>query len=346
MIANIFWILIALLGFGLLIIAHEFGHCIAAKRGGVQVDEFWIGMGPKLFQKKVGETTYCLCLLPVGGACVMAGEDQESENPRAFGNAKWLTRFVILVAGVVMNFLLGFVILLCISSGVKQEALPVIESFSPDFAAEGEQGLMVGDRIVKIDGYRIFTGADVSEGLRRGAADGKFDFVVRREGQTVQIPGLTLRNDLDLGLGNGQKGYGLRFAVADLNVLGHLRYAVVLAVNDARMVWHTLGDLLSGAVGFDQLSGPVGVVAVTAQTAQAGAIPFWALLAFISINLGVMNLLPIPGLDGGRLLFLIVEGIRRRPLDKKLEGYVNLAGLCALFALILYVTGQDIMRLL
>ena len=119
-----------------------------------------------------------------------------------------------------------------------------------------------------------------------------------------------------------------------------------LSANNARMAWHSLGDLISGAVGVDQLSGPVGVVAVTAQTAQAGARPFWALLAFISVNLGVMNLLPVPGLDGGRILFLIVEGIRRKPLDKKEEGYVNMAGLCALFALILYVTGQDIMRLL
>ena len=118
MLANIFWIVIALLGFGLLITAHELGHCIAAKRGGVQVEEFWIGMGPKLLQKQIGETNYCLCLLPIGGACVMSGEDQESDNPRAFGNAKWHTRFIILIAGVMMNFILGFVILLCLSWNV------------------------------------------------------------------------------------------------------------------------------------------------------------------------------------------------------------------------------------
>ena len=344
MLANIFWIVIALLGFGLLITAHELGHCIAAKRGGVQVEEFWIGMGPKLLQKQIGETNYCLCLLPIGGACVMSGEDQESDNPRAFGNAKWHTRFIILIAGVMMNFILGFVILLCLSWNVQQEVTPVIDSFSEGFVAEGEQGLMVGDRILKIDGYHIFTGSDVSEGLRRGAGDGKFDIVVERNGQTVHIDGLEMTSDLDIG--NGMKGYGLHFAVKDLTFAGHLRYALVFAVNDARLAWHSLGDLITGAVGVDQLSGPVGVVAVTAQTAQAGALPFWSLLAFISINLGVMNLLPIPGLDGGRLLFLIVEGIRRKPLDQRLEGYVNLAGLCALFALILYVTGQDIMRLL
>lgn len=344
MIANIFWIVIALLGFGLLIMAHEFGHCIAAKRGGVQVDEFWIGMGPKLLQKQVGETNYCLCLLPIGGACVMSGEDSASDNPRAFGNAKWLTRFIILIAGVAMNFLLGFVILLCLSWNVQQEAVPVIDSFYEGFSAEGEQGLMVGDRILKIDGYRILTGGDVSEGLRRGASDGKFDFVIKRDGKTVHIEDLELRADIDIG--DGRQGYGLRFGVQTLTVPGHLRYALVLAFNDTRMVWHALGDLISGAVGVDQLSGPVGVVAVTAQTAQAGALPFWALLAFLSINLGVMNLLPIPGLDGGRILFLLVEGLRRKPLDPKLERYVNLAGLCALFALILYVTGQDILRLL
>ena len=318
MLANIFWIVIALLGFGLLITAHELGHCIAAKRGGVQVEEFWIGMGPKLLQKQIGETNYCLCLLPIGGACVMSGEDQESDNPRAFGNAKWHTRFIILIAGVMMNFILGFVILLCLSWNVQQEVTPVIASFSEGFAAEGEQGLMVGDRILKIDGYHIFTGSDVSEGLRRGAGDGKFDIVVERNGQTVHIDGLEMTSDLDIG--NGMKGYGLHFAVKDLTFAGHLRYALVFAVNDARLAWHSLGDLTTGPVGADQLSGRVGVVAATAQTAQAGALPFWSLLAFISINLGVMNLLPIPGLDGGRLLFLIVEGIRRKPLDQRLEG--------------------------
>lgn len=344
MLANIFWIVIALLGFGLLIMVHEFGHCIAAKRGGVQVDEFWIGMGPKLLQKQIGETTYCLCLLPIGGACVMSGEDESSDNPRAFGNAKWLTRFIILIAGVAMNFILGFVILLCLTWNIPQEVAPVIDSFSEGFAAQGEQGLMEGDRILKIDGYHVFTGADVAEGLRRGSADGKFDFTVKRDGQTVQLEDIALTGDLDLG--DGRRGYGLFFRAEDLTFTGHLRYALVLAVNDTRLVWHSLGDLITGVVGVDQLSGPIGVVAVTAQTAQAGALPFWSLLAFISINLGVMNLLPIPGLDGGRILFLLVEAVRRKPLDRKLEGYVNLAGLCALFALILYVTGQDIMRLL
>ena len=343
MFENIFWIFIALLGFGLLITVHEAGHCLAAKRGGVQVNEFWIGMGPKLVSHKFGETTYCLCLLPIGGACVMEGEDADSENPRAFGNASRWTRFCVLVAGVCMNFLLGLVILLCATVQVKQVAAPVIGAFYDGFTQEGEDGLMVGDRLLSIDGYHVFTGSDVSEALRRGAADGKFDFVLRRDGRRVRIDGLALPNDVDLG--EGRKGYGLSLAVETLTPLTRLRYGALLAVNDARLVWHSLGDLVTGAVGVDQLSGPVGVVAVTAQTARRGFTPFWLLMAFISINLGVMNLLPIPGLDGGRLLFLIVETVRRKPLDARVEGYVNLAGLAALFALILYVTGQDVMRL-
>lgn len=343
MIANLFWILIALLGFGLLITVHELGHCLAAKRGGIQVNEFWIGMGPKLLQKKWGETTYCLCLLPIGGACVMEGEDADSANPRAFGNARRWTRFCVLVAGVMMNFLLGLVILLIATSGLDRVAVPVIDSFYEGFSAVGEHGLQVGDRILQVDGYHVLTGTDLSEALRRGAADGRFDIVVRRNGARVRLNDLVLENDIDLG--EGRKGYGLQLAVEELTPVTRLRHGVYLAINDARLVWHSLGDLVTGAVGIDQLSGPVGVVSVTAQTAKAGATPFWLLMAFISINLGVMNLLPIPGLDGGRILFLLVEVVRRKPLDAKIEGYVNAAGLLALFALILYVTGQDILRL-
>ena len=220
MLTNVFWILIALLGFGLLIMVHEFGHCVAAKRGGIQVDEFWIGMGPKLLQKQIGETNYCLCLLPIGGACVMRGEDESSEDPRAFGNAPWLTRLIVLAAGVVMNFLLGFVILLCLTWNTQYEAVPTIEALSEGFPAVGAQGLMAGDRIVKIDGYRIWTGGDVAEGLRRGASDGSFDFVVKRDGKTVAVNDLALRDDLDLG--DGRKGYGFHFATEELGVIGHL----------------------------------------------------------------------------------------------------------------------------
>ena len=147
-------------------------------------------------------------------------------------------------------------------------------------------------------------------------------------------------------LGEGRMGYGLRFAVEDATLGVRLREAFYTALNDGRLVWHLLGQLLSGSVGVDQLSGPIGVTEVMASTAQSSLWQFAYLVAFISINLGVMNLLPIPGLDGGRLLFLLVEAIRRRPLSPKWEGYVNLAGIMLLFALMIYASGNDVLRLL
>ena len=145
---------------------------------------------------------------------------------------------------------------------------------------------------------------------------------------------------------DGQLKYGLHFATAEVTLPLRLKTAFWESVSLARVIWDSLGDLVSGQVGMDQLSGPVGVTGVMAQTAQTSLRSFWYLVAFISINLGVMNLLPIPGLDGGRLLFLIVEAVRRKPLGPKLEGYVNAAGLVLLLGLMVYVTGNDVLRLL
>ena len=226
-------IILAILAFGILVIVHEFGHFITAKRGGVQVNEFWIGMGPTLLKKQHNGTLYCLKLLPFGGACVMEGEDGESENERAFGKASLPRRMLI----------------------------------------------------------------------------------------------------------------GLNFAEQPNSIGMHLNMAARTSVNYARLVWSSLGMLVTGQVGVDQLSGPVGVAEVMASTARYSISAFLQLVAFISINLGVMNLLPLPALDGGRLVFLLIEAVRRKPVPPKYEGYIHAAGLMLLLALMVYVTGQDILRI-
>lgn len=345
LLSNLPGIVLALFAFGLLIMLHELGHLVAAKRGGIKVEEFWIGMGPVLWARDFGETKYCLRLLPIGGACVMEGEDGEAVSDRSFVKASRPRRFLVLIAGVLMNFITGFVILLFILPGVTDGRIvvPTLDSFYEGFQHEGEDGLMVGDTLLEIDGYKIHQRSDVDIAIMQGAADGKFDIVVHRNGEKVRIEGLAMKPDVKV---DGQLKYGLHFATEEITLPLRLKTAFWESVSLARVIWDSLGDLVSGQVGMDQLSGPVGVTGVMAQTAQTSLRSFWYLVAFISINLGVMNLLPIPGLDGGRLLFLIVEAVRRKPLGPKLEGYVNAAGLVLLLGLMVYVTGNDVLRLL
>ena len=309
-------IILAILAFGVLVIVHEFGHFITAKRGGVQVNEFWIGMGPTLLKHEHKGTLYCLKLLPFGGACVMEGEDGESENEHAFGKAKLPRRMLIVCAGALMNFLVGF------------------------STAAGD--LKAGDEILKIDGYHILVRSDFETALSRTAST-TYKVTVRREGEKVTLPSVKL--EATVTDANGNKRIGITFAELPDSLGMHLSMSVRTAVNYARLVWSSMGMLVSGQVGVDQLAGPVGMAEVMADTAKYSMISFFQLVAFISINLGVMNLLPLPALDGGRLVFLIIEGIRRKPVPPKYEGYVHAAGLMLLLMLMVYVTGQDVLRI-
>lgn len=336
-------IILAILAFGFLVIVHEFGHFITAKKSGVQVNEFWVGMGPTLLAKEWHGTRYCLKLLPFGGACVMEGEDGESDNPHSFGHAALPRRMLVVVAGALMNFLAGFLLLLLLYAPARYEGFSstTIDSFFNGFTAQGETMLMPGDEILKIDGYRVLLNGDVRTGLSRGGADGQYDIVVRRDGEVKTLTNVPLKPAFD----NGSK-YGINFTVEKKTPLVLLKHALYMAVDFGRLVWDSLGMLVSGQAGVDQLSGPVGVAGVMAQTVRQSWEDFILLVSFISINLGVMNLLPLPALDGGRLLFLIIEAIRHKPVPPKYEGYVHAAGLALLMLLMLYVTGQDILRLL
>ena len=338
-------IILAILAFGMLVIVHEFGHFITAKRGGVQVNEFWIGMGPTLLKKEHNGTLYCLKLLPFGGACVMEGEDEESESEHAFGKASLPRRMLIVAAGALMNFLVGFLIVLAVIQPNGPNGgyiVSTIDSVNPASTAAAAGGLQAGDEILEVDGYNILMRSDFEIALARGA-DTTYEVVVRRDGEKITLPAVTLEPTIE-GEG-GRKMIGLTFAEQPDSIGMHISMAVRTSVNYARMVWASLGMLVTGQVGVDQLSGPVGVAEVMATTASYSISAFLQLVAFISINLGVMNLLPLPALDGGRLVFLILEGIRRKPVPAKYEGYIHAAGLMLLLALMVYVTGQDILRI-
>lgn len=338
-------IILAILAFGMLVIVHEFGHFITAKRGGVQVNEFWIGMGPTLLKKEHNGTLYCLKLLPFGGACVMEGEDEESASEHAFGKASLPRRMLIVAAGALMNFLVGFLIVLAVIQPNGPNGgyiVSTIDSVNPASTAAAAGGLQAGDEILEVDGYNILMRSDFEIALARGA-DTTYEVVVRRDGEKITLPAVTLEPTIEGE--DGRKMIGLTFAEQPDSIGMHINMAVRTSVNYARMVWASLGMLVTGQVGVDQLSGPVGVAEVMATTASYSIAAFLQLVAFISINLGVMNLLPLPALDGGRLVFLILEGIRRKPVPAKYEGYIHAAGLMLLLALMVYVTGQDILRI-
>ena len=338
-------IILAILAFGMLVIVHEFGHFITAKRGGVQVNEFWIGMGPTLLKKEHNGTLYCLKALPFGGACVMEGEDEESDNAHAFGNASLPRRMLIVAAGALMNFLVGFLIVFAVIQPNGPNGgyiVSTLDSVDPASTAAAEGGLQAGDEILEVDGYNILLRSDFEMALSRGA-DTTYEIVVRRDGEKVTLPAVVLEATIEGE--DGRKMIGLTFAEQPDSIGMHIKMAVRTSLNYARLVWVSLGMLVSGQVGVDQLSGPVGVASVMATTASYSISAFLQLVAFISINLGVMNLLPLPALDGGRLVFLIIEGIRRKPVPAKYEGYIHAAGLLLLLALMVYVTGQDILRI-
>ena len=338
-------IILAILAFGMLVIVHEFGHFITAKRGGVQVNEFWIGMGPTLLKKEHNGTLYCLKLLPFGGACVMEGEDEDSESEHAFGKASLPRRMLIVAAGALMNFLVGFLIVLAVIQPNGPNGgyiVSTIDSINPASTAAAAGGLQAGDEILEVDGYNILMRSDFEIALARGA-DTTYEVVVRRDGEKITLPAVVLEATIEGE--DGRKMIGLTFAEQPDSIGMHINMAVRTSVNYARMVWASLGMLVTGQVGVDQLSGPVGVAEVMATTARYSISAFLQLVAFISINLGVMNLLPLPALDGGRLVFLILEGIRRKPVPAKYEGYIHAAGLMLLLALMVYVTGQDILRI-
>ncbi len=349
------YILFAILFFGFLIAIHEFGHFITAKLCGVRVNEFSIGMGPQLLQKQGKETLYSLRLLPIGGYCAMEGEDEATDDPRSFARAPAWRRFLILVAGSAMNFLAGLAILLLLFSPTQTSATPVIDSFAEGCPAAEEGYLQSGDEILRIDGHRVLIYDDITMLLSRGNGE-TADLVVRRDGERVVL------EDVPMALAEYEQDgvtlvrYGLNFTVRETGFFYNVNTALRTSADFVRLVWFGLEDLFSGAVGLREMSGPIGIVDAMSDVGQSSPGPLAALLnllyfgAFIAINLSVMNLLPIPALDGGRLLFLLLNVILakliHRQIPGKYEGYVHLAGMALLLLLMLVVGVNDVFRLI
>ena len=348
------YIVLAIIAFGVLILVHEGGHFFAARLCGVKVNEFAIGMGPKLLQKQGKETLFTLRLLPLGGYCALEGEDEDTGDAGAFAaKPKW-QRVVILCAGAAMNFLIGLVMLFCIMPWMNV-AEPVIAGFFEGCPYEGAEALQAGDRIVRVDGHRIFFTTDFSDYMQRGGSD-VHTLVLRRDGKRVVLKDFSMpRVAYPTADGGTVMKYGLYFEPRGEGLWTNLRYSWYEALGFVRLVWRSLGDLFRGAIGLRDFSGPVGVVGyvneVESQTESAleAFFTFFYIFSLIAVNLAVVNLLPIPGLDGGRVFLLIVtsviEDISRRKLNPKYEGYINMAGLALLLGLSVYILFNDVVKL-
>ncbi len=345
-------VLFAILLFSFLVFIHELGHFAAAKLSGVRVNEFSLFMGPVLWKKQAGETLYAVRLVPVGGYCAMEGEDDDSDDPRAFGRAAWWKRLIILVAGAAMNFLVGVVLMIAISLPLQQVVAPVIDSFEDFATVNGADGLREGDRILELDGEKIYVQSDFSMLLGLNPGD-VHDLVVERNGQKVVLEDLRMeKHPYTDENGNTRMLYGMNFTLQQLSFGEKLQYAWNQCLDTVRMVRLSLKMLLSGQAGLSDVSGPVGIVSQMSTVAEASGSGLAALLnmlyfgAFIAINLAVMNLLPIPALDGGRVVGLLittaVEGVTKKKIDPRYEGYLHGAGMVVLLGLMALVMFKDI----
>ena len=349
-------IIIAIIVFGIIIIVHEFGHFIAAKKSGVRVNEFAIGMGPKLFSKQYGETKYSLRLLPIGGYCSMEGEDKSSEDDRAFCKKSVTKRIIIVAAGALMNLVLGFIFIVIMTSMNDTYAGTTISWFE-DNASSQASGLQVGDRVININGMHIFTDTDFAYQLQSDK-DGIFDMTVIRDGEKKELKDIKFSmSENDNGKKTSSLHIDFKVEPVERGIKSIASQSWRRSVSYARLIWVSLGDLLTGQYKINDLSGPVGIVTaisdvVSNETTDSGINwlellqNLFSMAALISINVGIFNLLPLPALDGGRLIFLIVEGIRRKPVSPEKEGAVHFVGLALLMMLMLYVTFNDVVKLI
>lgn len=348
-------VLFAILLFSLLIFVHELGHFVTAKLSGVQVNEFSMFMGPAIWKKQVGETLYSIRCIPIGGFCAMEGEDEDTENPRSFQKAAWWKRLIILAAGSTMNFLVGLLLLAITVAPAEQFVTPVVAQIEEGCALAGEYGIQVGDRIVELDGEKIYVQSDFSVILALNPGD-VHDLVLERNGEKVVLEKFTMeKREFPDENGGTTLRYGFSFSLEDATLFNKAGYIWNTALDTVRTVRLSLQMLFTGQAGLQDMTGPVGIVQVMSDTAAQSETTREALMnlvsigSFIAINLAVMNLLPIPALDGGRIVCLLlttaVEAVTKRKIDPKYEGYLHAVGMILLLLLMAVIMFKDIFTL-
>lgn len=340
---NIWHILLTILMLSVLILLHELGHYTAARIFSVPINEFALGMGPKLFswRSKKTLTLYSLRLLPIGGYVSMVGEDESSDDENGLCRKPVWQRMIITAAGAFMNLVTGLIIMAVVVVMSTGLGSTTVSGFA-DGALTEQSGLRIGDEIIAIGGDRVHVAGDLSYEIMHDATE-PIDVTVRRDGEKVVLHDVIFPSDIVEGIEFGRADFSTeREAKNFVNVVRHTFFRSISVV---KMVWESLIDLLTGRYGVEHVSGPVGVTSAVSDAAQNGVGSFLFLTVAIAMNLGVFNLLPLPALDGGRLLFQAIELIRRKPLKPEVEGYVHFVGIVLLMGLMVAITFKDIIGL-
>lgn len=371
--------------FFVMISLHEFGHFIVAKILNFKVDEFSIGMGPAILKRKKGETQYSLRILPVGGYCKFEGEDEkDNDNPRAFANQKPWKRLLVLLAGGIFNVVLGFVLFMIVVFSISPVSTNVVDNTVEHSYVE-QAGMQPGDKIVAINGKKVNFYNDIRLYTQNFEKDENAVITVKRDGKKIDfnfkpserseeavytdtgvqvnstINGYTTekfisysdsvpKDDSLVGQSQQSKSYIIGFYprqkdINIFNVWGETYNETKFAV---KLVYQSFWQMITGKIGIDKMSGPVGIVKEVNNQVNSGkysVVNVINLVALLTINLGVFNLLPIPALDGGRILFVLIEMIRRKPIPPDKEGIVHAVGMLLLLLFILFISFHDIMRL-
>ncbi|GAA0709599.1 RIP metalloprotease RseP [Paraclostridium ghonii] len=335
---NIITILVAILAFGIIVFIHELGHFLFAKKAGVKIHEFAIGMGPKIYSFKKGETVYSIRILPLGGYIAMEGEDADSNDPRAFGNKSILQRASILFAGPFFNIILATIILagIYMYQGVQSTTLKEVI----DGSVAQQAGIQAGDTITEINGNDIKDWNELTKSIQDSKGN-ELKIGIERNGEEkeVKVTPEEKKGNYLIGI----------YPEYKKDIFGAFGNAIKVTIAMLGQIIAFFGKLITGNLpgGLEgSVAGPIGVISIVADATKVGIINVLFLAAVISLNLGVLNLLPIPALDGGRLFFLFIEFLRGgKKIDPEKEGMVNLIGFATLMVFMLFITYKDIVRL-
>ncbi len=339
------YLLLTLLLLSVLVFLHEGGHFLVARLNKITVNEFSIGMGPKIFSYRSEKSgiIYSVRALPIGGFVSMAGEDEASEDPNAFCNKNVWRRISTVLAGPVTNIIVGFLGMLVLVA-LTGPATNIVAAFLDD-ATSVNHGLQIDDKIVAVEGVKTHTGNEVVYEITY-QGDKPLDITVIRNGDKIVIEDVVFPTVEENGVTLGNYDmlfYGISEADRSFSII--ISHTFWRTYSTAKMVWDSLADLIGGRFGLDAISGPIGMTELVGSALATGWESLLYLWVIISVNLGVMNLLPLPALDGGRLMFLLWEAITRKPVNKTVESYINAAGLLILMAFMLIITFKDIFKL-